>query len=398
MKNKASLTVIFITVFIDLLGFGLLIPILPTFASKELNISDFEIGVIVASFSFMQFIFNPIIGSYSDRVGRRPVILITLLITSLSYIIFSFSTSFLILLFSRMLGGFGGSNIAVAQAYIADITPENERTKGMGLIGAAFGLGFVFGPMMGGILAEYGYEVVGYAAALFSFIAFIFASILLKESMIKKQNRKSLNLNVFNPSVYIALVNEKRLAFQILIYFVIIFSMANIYGTFALLAYHVYDFSDKQIGYLFSIIGIVGAIVQGGLLRQLSEYIKDEKLVLIGIFFMMIGLTGLPYGINFAGVAIIGGFLAIGSGILQPTILGLVSKEAKKENQGSILGLNQSLASLARVLGPLWGGIAYEYIGYQFPFLTGGLFTFFALLFSFYFLNSKSYTEKITDV
>jgi predicted MFS family arabinose efflux permease len=204
---------------------------------------------------------------------------------------------------------------------------------------------------------------------------------------------------VFKPSIYIELLNEKRLAFQILIYFVIIFSMANIYGTFALLAYRVYDFSDKQIGYLFSIIGIVGAIVQGGFLRQLSKYIKDEKLVLIGIFFMMIGLTGLPYGINFLGVAVIGGFLAIGSGILQPTILGLVSKEAKEDNQGSILGLNQSLASLARVLGPLWGGIAYEYIGYQFPFLTGGLFTFFALLFSFYFLNSSTYKDRgITDV
>ena len=144
MKSKASLTIIFITVFIDLLGFGLLIPILPTFASKALSISDFEIGVIVASYSLMQFIFNPIIGSYSDKIGRRPIILITLLITAASYIMFSFATSFYILLISRMLGGFGGSNIAVAQAYIADVTTEKERAKGMGMIGAAFGLGFVF--------------------------------------------------------------------------------------------------------------------------------------------------------------------------------------------------------------------------------------------------------------
>ncbi len=394
MKSKASLSIIFITVFIDLLGFGLLIPILPTFASKELAISDFEIGIIIAAFSFMQFIFNPIIGSYSDKVGRRPIILATLLITAASYIMFSFATSFLILLISRMLGGFGGSNIAVAQAYIADVTTERERAKGMGMIGAAFGLGFVFGPMLGGILADYGYQVVGYAAAGFSFLAFLFAAFFLKESVEKKQTQIKRNVNVFSPKAYQVLRTEKRLAFFMLIYFVIVFSMANIYGTFALLGYKIYNFSDREIGYLFTVIGIVGALVQGGLLRQVSKYVSDEKLVLTGIFFMMIGLGGLPYGITFLGVAIIGGFLAIGSGILQPTILGLVSREANAENQGSILGLNQSLASLARVLGPLWGGIAYDYIGYQFPFLTGGLFTLLALIASFYFLNSKNYIKK----
>lgn len=394
MKTKASLTIIFITVFIDLLGFGLLIPILPTFASKALSISDFEIGVIVASFSFMQFIFNPIIGSYSDKVGRRPIILVTLLITAASYIMFSFATSFLILLLSRMLGGFGGSNIAVAQAYIADVTSEKDRAKGMGMIGAAFGLGFVFGPMLGGILSEYGYQVVGYFAAGFSLLAFVFAFFFLKESIGNKQTQQKRNVNVFSPKAYQVLLNEKRLAFYVLIYFVIIFSMANIYGTFALLGYKIYNFTDKEIGYLFSIIGIVGAIVQGGLLRRIAKYVSDEKMVLAGIFFMMIGLTGLPYGITFWGVAIVGGFMSIGSGVLQPTVLALVSREANKESQGSILGLNQSLASLARVLGPLWGGIAYEYIGYQFPFLTGGLFTLFALLFSFYFFKSKNYTKK----
>ena len=394
MKTKASLSIIFVTVFIDLLGFGLLIPILPTFASKELLISDFEIGIIVAVFSLMQFIFNPIIGSYSDKIGRRPIILVTLLLTSISYIIFSFSTSFMILFLSRVLAGFGGSNIAVAQAYIADVTTEKDRTKGMGMIGAAFGLGFVFGPMLGGILSEYGYEVVGYSAAGFSFLAFLFATIFLKESLVKKEKEVKINYNVFSPSLYKTLLSDKRMGYFVLVYFVIVFSMANIYGTFAILGFKVYNFTNKEIGYLFAVIGIVGAIVQGGLLRQLAKHVSDEKLVLTGIFFMMIGLTGLPYGFNFTGVAIIGGLLAIGTGILQPTILGLVSREANADNQGSVLGLNQSLASLARVLGPLWGGLAYEFIGFQFPFLTGGLFTLLALIFSFYFFTSKNYMAK----
>lgn len=393
MKTRASLSIIFITVFIDLLGFGLLIPILPTFASKELSISDFEIGIIVAAYSFIQFIFNPIIGGYSDKVGRRPIILASLLITSLSYILFSFSTTFFLLLASRLLAGFGGSNIAVAQAYIADVTTEKERTKGMGMIGAAFGLGFVFGPLLGGILSQYGYEIVGYFAAGFSFLAFLFAFFFLKESISKNQTNIKRNVNVFSAKAYSVLLKQKKLAFFVFIYFVIVFSMANIYGTFALLGFKVYSFTDREIGYLFAIIGVVGAIVQGGLLRQLSKYTSDENLLLLGIFFMMIGLTGLPFGINFLGVSIIGALFAIGSGILQPTLLGFVSKEVDQESQGTILGMNQSLAALARVLGPLWGGLAYDYIGYQFPFLTGGLFTFLALIISFYFLKSKKNIE-----
>ncbi len=396
MKTKASLSIIFITVFIDLLGFGLLIPILPTFASKQLGISDFEIGIVVAIYSLMQFIFNPIAGSYSDKLGRRPIIIGTLLITSISYIIFTFSTSFIILFSARLLGGLGGSNISVAQAYIADITTEKDRSKGMGLIGAAFGLGFVFGPMLGGILSDYGYQIVGYFAAGFSFIAFLFASFFLKESLMEKQDKKiKLFVNVLSPNAYKELLHEKKLSFFVLIYFVIVFSMANIYGTFALLGYKFYNFSDKEIGYLFSIIGIVGAFVQGGLLKQLAKRFTDEKLTLIGIFFMMIGLTGLPYGMTFLGVVIVVVVLAIGSGILQPTLLGVISKNVPKEKQGTILGLNQSLGSLARVLGPLWGGLAYDYIGYQFPFLTGGLVTFLALIVSFYFLSSSKYRKSV---
>ncbi len=399
MKSKSSLTIIFLTVFIDLLGFGLLIPILPTFASKELQISDFEIGVIIAAFSLVQFVFNPILGRVSDRIGRRPVILLTLIITSIAYLWFSFANSFIILLLSRMLAGFGGSNISVAQAYIADITDETNRAKGMGLIGAAFGLGFVFGPMLGGILSQYGYQIVGYVSAAFSFIAFLFATIKLKESL-KDENKSTEKptYTIFSKETLLDVFSNHRLRYVMFVYFIIVFSMANIYGTFSLLAYRIYHFDDMQIGYLFGTIGIVGAIIQGGLIKRLSQKFKDENLVLAGIFFMMIGLLGLPYGGSFLGVAFIGGLLAIGTGILQPTILGMVSMHAKSESQGSILGLNQSVASMARVLGPLWGGFAFEYLGYQFPFLTGGLFTFVMLISAFYFFNSQNKKTNLKNV
>lgn len=398
MKNRTSLTIIFFTVFIDLLGFGLLIPILPTFASKELSINDFDIGIIVGVYSLMQFIFNPVLGNYSDRFGRRPIILISLLLNAASYVIFSFAHSMFLLMVSRIIAGFGGSNISTAQAYIADITDSKNRSKGMGMIGAAFGLGFVFGPMMGGILSSYSYALVGYTAAGFSFLAFLFALIYLKESHLNRNSERKKSNPIFSPDSIKEILVEKKLAFFILIYFIIIFSQANIYGTFALLGFKVYDFTNRQIGYLFGVIGIVGAIIQGGLIRQLSKRINSDKLVFIGLFFMMIGLTGMPYGINFTGVAIVGGFLAIGTGILQPTILGLISNETPDEKQGKILGFNSSFGALARVLGPLWGGFAYDYLGYQFPFLTGGIFTLFTLFISFYFLNSKKYSYQKENV
>ena len=173
MKKKSALGLIFLTVFIDLLGFGILIPILPTFAKKELLVDETAIGIVVAIYSFVQFIFNPILGRLSDKYGRKPLIVISLFINSIGYIIFAFTTSYIVLLLSRIVAGIGGSSISGAQAYIADVTTKEDRTKGMGMIGAAFGLGFVFGPFMGGILSNYGYMITGFASASFSMLAFV---------------------------------------------------------------------------------------------------------------------------------------------------------------------------------------------------------------------------------
>lgn len=393
MKNKASLSIIFATVFIDLMGFGILIPILPTFASKDLDISDFGIGVIVAIYSLIQFLFNPVFGKLSDRIGRRPVILVTQLVTVASYLIFSFADSFLILFLSRLLAGFGGSNIGVAQAYIADITTKEERVKGMGLIGAAFGLGFVFGPLIGALLSKYGYHVAGYGSAGFSFLAFLFALFMLPESNKELNSNTKLELRLFDLNYTKKIISDSRIGFLIILFFMIVFSMANIYGTFAILGYKFYHFSDQQTGMLFGISGIIGALIQGGLMRILSGKISDRSLVLTGSFSMMIGLGFLPFGSNFTGVAVIISILSIGTGILQPTILSMISKYTPENEQGALLGINQSFSSFARVLGPLWGGFAYDFFGYQFPFLTGAAFTFLAFLLSYFLLKPEKLIE-----
>lgn len=396
--KKASLSVIFLTVFIDLMGFGILIPILPTFATKELGISDFEIGMVIAIYSLVQFLLNPVFGKISDKIGRRPVILISLLMTAISYVIFSFTHTFLMLLLSRLLAGFGGSNIGVAQAYIADITTKEERSKGMGLIGAAFGLGFVFGPLAGGILSKYGYDVAGFGAAGFSSIAFLFAFFALPESNLDRTESKKFEIKMFDLQFTKETMKRPVIGMTILMFFIIVFSMANIYGTFALIGYKVYHFTDQQIGYLFGLIGIVGAVIQGGGIRYISNKFNERTLILSGTVFMTIGLGMIPYGQNFLGVAIVGSVLAIGTGILQPTILSMVSKYSHDNEQGAILGLNQSMASFARVLGPLWGGFAFDFFGYEAPFITGAIFTFLTFLIAAVLLNSNKLDEHAAKV
>lgn len=193
MKNRSSLVLIFLTVFIDLLGFGILIPILPSFSVKELHVDEAAVGIAIAIYSFVQFLFNPVLGKFSDKYGRKPVIVVCLFLNAMGYIVFAFTHSYLMLLVSRVIAGIGGSSIGVAQAYIADVTTRENRSKGMGLIGAAFGLGFVFGPLIGGLLSSYGYAVTGYVAAGFSMIAFILTIFYLPESLKQKEESEDLS-------------------------------------------------------------------------------------------------------------------------------------------------------------------------------------------------------------
>ena len=386
MKSKSALSLIFLTVFIDLLGFGILIPILPVFAIKILGVDETAIGVTIAIYSFTQFFFNPIFGKLSDKFGRRPLIVISLLLNAIGYILFAFTNSYWMLLTSRIIAGIGGSSIGVAQAFIADVTTREERSKGMGLIGAAFGLGFVFGPLIGGLLSEYGYMVTGFASAGFSMLAFVLTLILLPESNL---NRTAAALNkrkILDVAAIKKIFQKPDLALLITLFLMLTFSVANIYGTFALLGFKIYNFTDRQNGYMFGIVGLSSAIVQGGLLRTASKYFSQRKLITFGSLFMMIGLFLIPFGGSFLGLALIVILLSIGTGSLQPTLLSLISAVTPDAEQGVTLGINQSFSAFGRVLGPLWGGFAFEFLGYQFPFITGGIFALFIFLLSIFYL------------
>ena len=375
MKKKPALSLIFLTVFIDLLGFGILIPILPTFAKIELLVDETAIGLVVAVYSFVQFLFNPILGKLSDKYGRKPIIVISLFINAIGYVLFAFTTSYILLLVSRIVAGIGGSSISVAQAYIADVTTKENRAKGMGIIGAAFGLGFVFGPLIGGFLSSYGYMVTGFASATFSILAFILTIVLLPESNVNRGTLAETKRKLIDSDGLKNVFAKPERAMLIFLFFVLTFSFANIYGTFALLGLQVYGFSDMQNGFMFGIIGLTSAIVQGGLIGRISKVVSKKNILKFGSFFIMVALSLIPYGDTFLGLAIICIFLSIGTGIFQPTVLSLISEVTPEDEQGVTLGVNQSFSAFARVLGPLWGGFAFEFLGYPFPFLTGAAFT-----------------------
>jgi DHA1 family tetracycline resistance protein-like MFS transporter len=389
LKNRTALTLIFLTVFIDLLGFGILIPILPTFATIKLNMDETMIGVVLAVYSFMQFLFNPLLGKLSDKYGRKPIITICLFLNAIGYVIFAFTHSFEVLIISRIVGGIGGSSVSVAMAYIADVTTKENRAHGMGLIGAAFGLGFVFGPLIGGVLSKYGYPVTGFGSAAFSFLAFLTTLIFLPESNVNLQKSKENVRRILDVSALKKVFTHPSVGVLIILFFIQTFAMANIYGTFALIGFEHYHFTDMQNGLMYGILGLVSAIVQGGLLKVFTKIMDQKVLLKFGSIAMMLGLVLIPYGINFAGLAIVVSLLSLGSGILQPTILSMISTIAPETEQGITLGANQSMSSLARVLGPFWGGFVFQYLGYQWPFLTGGIVLLIIVGASFFYIPKK---------
>ncbi len=368
--KKTPLAIIFLITFIDLLGFGIVIPIIPSYAEAGFGASDVTVGFLVASFSFMQLLFTPVWGRLSDRLGRRPILILGLFLTAISYVMFGMAHSLEMLFISRLLGGVGGANISAAQAYISDVTRPEERARGMGLIGAAFGLGFVFGPFIGGALVGYGYSVPGYAAAALSAIALVTALFALPESL--KKEEQHAPTAVFDFTLMIEALKRPKIGMLLVLFFLITFGYANIYATFPLISTREFGFSEREVGYLFGFIGIIGAITQGGLIRTLSVRYGERLLFLVGAAFTSVGLAAIPYAPDTWSLLGVLAVLSFGTGIMTPSCLSLISRHADERQQGGILGINQSLGALARVLGPIWGAFVFQVFGTSWPFLTGG--------------------------
>jgi multidrug resistance protein len=379
MQRKPLLT-LFVTIFIDLLGFGIIIPILPVFAKKlavdsGIPISpDVAVGWVAASFSLMQFVFAPLWGSVSDRIGRRPIILGSILATALGYLLLLFSDTLLLLLLARIVAGIGSANIAAAQAYIADITPPHERAKRMGLIGAAFGLGFVFGPPLGGALYHKGgMDAIAWFTAALCIINFIMAWFALPESLKTGSGKKAVFRNPLKGILHSFGTHITGELFAIFFLFVIAFSMMQTNAS--LLWTEKYGISEKANGGLFGYIGICSALVQGLLIGWFSKRIGEKKMLVWGILLMAVGLTGIPFppqGLFYPLTAVFLLGIVVANGLMNPAINALVSVHTPAESQGSVLGALQSTGALARGIGPVLAGYLYS-VDYHIPYVSSGL-------------------------
>jgi DHA1 family tetracycline resistance protein-like MFS transporter len=353
------LIIIFVTIFIDLVGFGVAIPVLPAYAKTEFGASPFVIGWLVASYSIMQFISTPFLGQLSDKYGRRPILFISLLGTSIAALITGLSTTLGMLFFGRIFDGITGGNISTAQAYIADVTTKKNRAKGMGLIGAAFGLGFVFGPAIGGILSKFGPHAPFFFVSALAFSNAVLLYFILPESrkvstagipdaMPERRPGRFADLAV--------VLKDSRFAIITLIYFLLIVAFSIMTTVFVQYTAFRFDYTPEQNGYLFAYIGILAILMQGGIFARLAKVLGETWLTVIGCLLLAASLFAVPFvGPATGGLTalLIGiAFFSIGNSISSPALTSLASKEAHDTAQGRTLGIMQSAASLARAVGP----------------------------------------------
>ena len=357
----APLITIFVTVFIDLIGFGMVIPILPYYANTEpYNATPRDIGFLFASYSLMQFLFSPILGRLSDNYGRRPILVFSIIGSAVGYFLIGLADTMFLVFVGRIVGGITGGNISTAQAYIADITSKENRAKGMGLFGAAFGLGFVFGPAIAGILSKFGVHVPFYFAACLSLANGLAVYFLLPESLgpaARAQITKTRNrfMEVFES------FGQKEFREINIVYFLLITSFSIMTTAFVLYTAFRFGFSAEQNGYLFAFIGIVAILAQGVLFNRLVGRFGEATLVRAGCLMMFVSLFAIPIiGPATGGLTLLilaTALLAFGNSFASPGLTSLASKTAGEHDQGRTMGILQSGASLARFVGPLLGGL-----------------------------------------
>jgi DHA1 family tetracycline resistance protein-like MFS transporter len=371
----SPLAIIFLTVFIDLLGFGIIIPLLPFYA-ESFGATAFVVGLLSTSYSLMQFAFSPIWGRWSDRIGRRPIILVGLAGSCLSYLFLALADSLMLVFAARILGGIAGANIPTAQAYIADVTTPENRAKGMGLIGAAFGMGFVFGPAIGGILSHFGPSTPMWAASALCAVNMIAAWFLLPESRKPGQRRPAMGRMEALRHAF----RDRRLILLLALYFIVTAAFSGFETTFALFAERRFEFTVATIGYLFAFIGATLALVQGMLVGRVVKRVGEARVIPVAIAVIGIGIGLVPVAWSIPTLLVALGTLAVGMGFNGPALSAMVSRLTHVDDQGGMLGLASSLASLGRVLGPAWGGFLFDEFGMAVPYYSAAAIMFVAVL------------------
>jgi multidrug resistance protein len=370
--KRSPLAVLGLTVFLDLLGFGLIIPLQPLFA-EHLGASGLEVGLLMTTYSAMQFVFAPVWGRISDRIGRRPVLLVSIGASVLAMLLFAAAHQLWILFAARTFAGIANANLGTAQAYIADVTPPEKRARGMGMIGAAFGMGFVLGPAFGGLLFHFGWSAPALGAAALSLVNLVLAFFLLPESLPKEHRARAAAQRVSRLATFKASLAHPLLPFLFALFFLTTLGFSQLEATFSLYTQKRFGFGVTANGYLFGFIGVVLAVVQGGLVHPLQKRIGEPALLVAGTALLAAGLFFLPAAGTLSGLLVVLGVLAAGHGIQAPALSSLVSKQAEPHRLGGVMGANQSMGSLARILGPIAAGSAFDLAGEAAPFHVAGV-------------------------
>lgn len=357
--GRSPLVVLFVTVFIDLMGFGIVIPLLPNYA-EQMNATRFAAGWLIAVYSLMQLVFAPLWGRLSDDIGRRPVLLMCLAGSAMSYLLLAVAWRLEVLFLARVLAGVAGASIPVAQAYIADVTGPGERARGMGLIGAAFGLGMVLGPGLGGFLSLFGPRVPEGAAAGLCLANALAAAYLLPESLKTRGQGRARFRHPLSPASLRDATVRPGAILLLAVLFLVTLGFAVLEGTFSLAAADRYGYSREGVGGLWCYMGIVAVVVQGWLVGRLARRVPERILVVGGTLALGLGLVYVPFAGPAVGLFLALALVVLGQGLASPSLSSLISKSVGESMQGGALGVSQSLSAGARVIGPAGGGFLFD--------------------------------------
>jgi multidrug resistance protein len=368
VKSRSALGVLFIVVFVDLLGFGMVVPTMPTYATA-LGAPREWTGLLMAGYSLMQFVFAPIWGRLSDRTGRRRMMLLSIAMTALSFFVFALAPTWGWLLAARLFAGAATANLSIARAYVADVTTPETRAKGMGIIGAAFGIGFTLGPAFGGFLsAHYSHSTPAWAAGVLAAANGVAAIFILPE-----------------PAVHAAVVRRPRFAAvwgemkvpgirRLLgINLLTLLAFSALEATFAFIAKDSFGLDQSRTNYLFAYIGVLAVVVQGGLIGRLSRRFGERRLLVAGLVLQAASFAALPFVGTLGGLLAILVPLSLGNGLTSPSLAALLSRMAHKDDQGGTMGIGESASALGRIVGPESGTWTYATMGHAFPYVAGGV-------------------------
>ncbi|MEO6436566.1 MAG: MFS transporter [Tepidisphaeraceae bacterium] len=377
---KGALLTIFLIVLADLLGFSVIIPLLPFYARKYAA-SDFQVGLLFAVYSACQLIGSPILGILSDRFGRRPILIFSQVGSVIGFLLLGYAThgdwshapalGLMLVYLSRVIDGFSGGNISTAQAYVSDVTTAENRAKGMGVIGAAFGIGFTFGPALGALLGKFDLSYPAFAAAGFCAVAAIQTYFRLPESRVHKPSETDAWLH---PSRFLPILHNGPLVQMLLIFFFSMMAFVMMETVFAMFLSDTFNYGVTRVGLLFALAGVTIAVVQGGLVGRLSKKFGEWPLVITGpvlvtLAMLMLAVVGWRSMVWLVVVSVI--VNATGRSLQTPALSSLISQTSDPKQQGTVFGLFHMLGSLARVIGPLIAGAVYTkyHVG---PYLVAG--------------------------